>query len=59
MKLLLLFLGFIFLAIALVLLKPIAKSMPDIGFSDWLIGGFAVSFLVGGLRMLWASFFVQ
>jgi hypothetical protein len=59
MKLLLLFLGFVFVAIALVLLKPIAKNMPDIGFSDWLIGGFALSLLSGGLRMLWASFFVR
>ena len=59
MKLLLLFLGFVSVAIALVLLKPIAKNMPDLGFSDWLIGGVALSFLSGGLRMIWASFFVR
>jgi hypothetical protein len=59
MKLLLLFLGFIFVAIALVLLKPIAKNLPDMGFPDFLIGGFALSLLTAGLRMLWASFFVR
>lgn len=59
MKLLLLLLGFAFVAIALVLLKPIAKNLPDIGFSDWLIGGVGLSFLSGGLRMIWASFFVR
>ena len=59
MKLLLLLLGFGFVAIALVLLKPVVKNMPDLGFSDWLIGGFALSLLSGGLRMIWASFFVR
>jgi hypothetical protein len=59
MKLLLLFLGFIFVAIALGLLKPIAKNLSDMGFSDWFIGGFALSLLSGGLRMVWASFFVR
>jgi hypothetical protein len=59
MKLLLLFLGFGSVAIALVLLKPIAKNLPDLGFSDWLIGGFALSLLSGGLRMIWASFFIR
>lgn len=59
MKLLVLFVGFIFVAIALVLLKPIAKNLPDMGLPDFLIGGFALSLLSGGLRMIWASFFVR
>lgn len=59
MKLLLLFVGFVFVAVGVFLLKPIAKNMPDIGFSDWLIGGVGLSFLTGGLKMVYASFFVR
>lgn len=59
MKLLLLVLGFGSVAVAVVLLKPIAKNLSDMGFSDWFIGGFAMSLLLGGLRMIWASFFVR
>jgi hypothetical protein len=59
MKLLLLFLGFCGVAIGYWLLKPIVKNLPDMGFADWFIGSFALSMLLGGLKMLWASFFVR
>ncbi len=59
MKILLLLLGFVFVAIGYWLLKPIIKNLPDMDFADFLIGGFALSLLTGGLKMLWASFFVR
>jgi hypothetical protein len=59
MKLLLLFLGFCGVAIGCWLLKPIFKNLPDMGFADWFIGSFALSMLLGGLKMIWLSFFVR
>lgn len=58
MKLVLFVAGLLFLAVGAIILKPIAKNLPDLGFADWLIGSVGVSFLLGGLRILWASFFV-
>jgi hypothetical protein len=58
-KLLLLILGFGSVAVAVVLLKPIIKILPDMGFADWFIGSFALSLLLGGLKMIGASFFVR
>jgi hypothetical protein len=45
---------------SLVCLEPIAaKNLPDMGFADWFIGSFALSMLLGGLKMIWFSFFVR
>ncbi len=59
MKILLLLLGFCGVAVGYWLLKPIVKNLPDMDFADWFIGSFALSMLLGGLKMLWASFFVR
>ena len=59
MKILLLLLGIGLVAVGGWLLKPIIKNLPDMDFADWFIGSFALSLLLGGLKMFWASFFVR
>ena len=53
MKLPLFIVGLILVTIGVIILRPIAKQLPDFGFLDFLIGGFALSMLTGGMKMLW------
>ena len=53
MKPLLLVIGLVLVLVSVVILRPIAKQLPDFGFLDFLIGGFALSLLTSGLKMLW------
>ncbi len=53
MKLPLFIVGLILVTIGVVILKPIAKQLPDFGFLDFVIGGFGLSLLTSGLKMLW------
>jgi hypothetical protein len=59
MKILLLFLGVAFVAIGWWILKPIVKDLPDMDVAGFLIGGFGMSLVISGLKMLWASFFIR
>ncbi|MBD2152393.1 hypothetical protein H6F44_20060 [Pseudanabaena sp. FACHB-1277] len=58
MKLLLFFLGLALVSAAIFILRPIVRNLPQFGFLDFLISGFALSLLTGGVKMLWAAFFV-
>ena len=58
MKLLAFFIGLAMLTGGFFLAKPIARNMPDLGFSDWLIGGLALSLITGGAKMVWTAFFL-
>ncbi|MCA6610752.1 MAG: hypothetical protein IM516_01310 [Pseudanabaena sp. M158S2SP1A06QC] len=53
MKLFLFILGLILIAVAIAILRPMAERVSDIGGWDLLLGGLALSFLGGGLKMLW------
>ena len=53
MKLPLFIVGLILVTIGVVILKPIAKQLPDFGFLDFVIGGFGLSLLTSGLKMVW------
>ena len=58
MKILVFFFGLGLVTAALFILKFVAKNLPDIGVLDALMGLFALSLLSGGVRMIWASFFL-
>lgn len=55
MKLPLFIVGLILVAIGVIIVRPIAKQLPDFGFLDFLIGGFGLSLLTSGLKLLWAA----
>jgi len=56
MKLFLFILGLVLIAVAIAILRPMVDRVSDIGLWDFLIGGFALSLLGAGLKMLWAAF---
>ena len=58
MKLLLFVLGLALVAAAIFIFRAIAKNLPEIGVLDAVIGLFALSLLSGGIKMIFASFFV-
>jgi hypothetical protein len=58
MKLLFFFLGLGLVTAAIAILRPLVRNLPQFGFLEFLIGSFALSLLVGGLKMIGAAFFV-
>jgi hypothetical protein len=44
--------------LAIAILRPLVRNLPQFGFLEFLIGGFALSLLSGGVKMIFASFFV-
>ncbi len=59
MKLFLFFLGLGLVTAAIAILRPLVRNLPQFGFLEFLLGGFALSLLTGGLKMLLAAFFVS
>jgi hypothetical protein len=55
MKLLLFFFGLGLITVSALILKPIARNLPNFGLIEFLIGGFALSLLGSGLKMVWAA----
>jgi hypothetical protein len=53
MKLFLFIFGLGLIGLAIAILRPLVDRVSDIGGWDLLLGGFALSCLGGGLRMLW------
>lgn len=53
MKLFLFIFGLVLVAVAIAILRPMVDRVSDIGGWDLLLGGLALSFLGGGLKMLW------
>ncbi|PZU92575.1 MAG: hypothetical protein DCE90_18000 [Pseudanabaena sp.] len=58
MKLLLFFGGLALIAISVLIIKPIAKKLPEFGLLEFLLGCFALSLLSSGVRMIWAVLFI-
>jgi len=58
MKLLLFFLGLGLITASVFLIRPLVRNLPQFGFLEFLIGSFALSLLSGGVKIVWASFFV-
>ena len=58
MKLLLFVLGLSLVAAAIFIFSAIAKNLHEIGVLYEVIGLFALSLLSGGIKMIFASFFV-
>lgn len=58
MKLLLFFGGLALIAISVLIIKPIARNLPQFGLLEFLLGSFALSLLSSGVRMLWAVLFI-
>lgn len=56
MKLFLFILGLFFIGCAIAILRPMVDRVSDIGLWDFLLGGFALSLLGAGVKMLWAAF---
>ncbi|OIP78252.1 MAG: hypothetical protein AUK48_02140 [Oscillatoriales cyanobacterium CG2_30_44_21] len=55
---LLFFGGLALIAISVLIIKPIAKNLPQFGFLEFLLGSFALSLLSSGVKMLWSLFFI-
>lgn len=58
MKLILFIVGLALVAGGVLLLRPIAKHLPEIGFANFLVASFALSMVMGGANMMWAALFV-
>jgi hypothetical protein len=58
MKLLLFVLGVVLVTASIFIFRPLVRNLPQFGLLDFLLGSFALSLLLGGMKMIFASFFV-